>query len=211
MRARLVSWSVVHAVALVVFGRVVQTFVPSPLGLAPVSIFAAVWLGSVVSWAGFAKHETSPAQDAIACCLTSIVWYGILFIGASLAFGTHWTESLRKVGPYFGALITPLLLLAQASVAVGVEKSPSLAELREFGTGLVFQGVGLALYLAKRGVPWINNLGSFPQLMLAYLVVVCPAFWYSRFLGAYLSSRKRKVPIVIAAVVASGGTLMLAF
>jgi hypothetical protein len=210
MILRIVSWLVVHAVALMVFGRIVGTFVPL-FGLPSLAIFAPIWILGVACWAWFATHESSLWEAPLICCFSLALCYGVLFFWTARAFGAHWTESLRKVGPYFGTMIAPALLVAQAGLAYRSERPTNLAKLRELVIGFGFQVSGLIVYVVKKRFPELDPLGSISQLTLAYLVIVCPAFWYSRFFVAYVRSKNARVPIAVLAALAAVGTSVLAF
>jgi hypothetical protein len=211
MIARITDWWVVHAIALLVFGRVVETFSPTLLGLPSVVIFGATWFVSLWSWAHLARREPSLREDVLAFCIAGGACYGAVFGGSLVLFGTHWTESLRKVGPYFGAMLAMLGVGTQAAIHIIARRQtlcPSPSELR---TGVLYQIVGVALYFVKRNSSWLAEMGSGTQLALVYLVIVCPAFWYTRFLVSYVRAPDRRKTIVAVAAVAALGSAVLAF
>ena len=67
------------------------------------------------------------------------------------------------------------------------------------------------LVITKKNSPWLHSFGSLTQLTLTYLVVVCPAFWYSRFFGAYVRGFQPRAGVAVVAGLAAVGTALLPF
>jgi hypothetical protein len=177
VNAPVADWLLVHACSLLVFPLLIDALPrDTTVGVPTVIVIGTLVAVAGGAWVARSARGCSLRKEALAFVLSALVTV-LLIDGMGRLLGAVYLEYLRSVAPLAAGLLVVPVAARVCTRRVPVELSRDPRSVR---IGLVVQGVGVAMFLARYPLYAWTQMRELVQLAQVEFILLYPGLIYLR-------------------------------